>query len=149
MTELLPLKVQPIYLKKLAVIIIFILIWKLGNNCRWLSELYRSSDTQCVKCWPTDLVVLSLSSARGIVFPTVNGVPLHAAFQYQLLIILIWLKYCWKGCKIARRPSIPNCANPDLCKCTFCSIWFSHSLSLQRKLSLSKDSTPFYQCSIT
>ena len=38
-------------------------------------------------------------------------VPLHPTF-YCHPIILIWLKYCWKGCKIARYPSIyPSIGN--------------------------------------
>ena len=48
---------------------------------------------QWVKCWPADLVAPNLSPARGKFFSTLNGVPLHTAFHYQTLIILIELKY--------------------------------------------------------
>ena len=50
-----------------------------------------------------------LSPARGKIFSTVNRVPLHTAFHYQPLIILIGLKYCWKGCKIGSHPSSHLC----------------------------------------
>ena len=40
------------------------------------------------------------------IFSTVNGAPLHTAFHYRPLIVLIWLKHCWKGHKIASHPSI-------------------------------------------
>ena len=46
------------------------------------------------------------SPARGEIFSTVNGVPLHTAFHYQLFIVLIWLKYCWKGRENASYPFI-------------------------------------------
>ena len=62
---------------------------------------------QLVKRWPTDLAdrvrsSLEVKSSQ----PTVNGVPLHTAFHYHLNIVLIWLKYCWKGRKIASHSSI-------------------------------------------
>ena len=44
---------------------------------------------QWVKCWPADLTNLSSSPARGKFFSTINRVPLHAAFNYQPLIIMI------------------------------------------------------------
>ena len=44
---------------------------------------------QWVKRWPTDLAVPSSIPARGEIFSTVNGVPLHTAFQYHLPIVLI------------------------------------------------------------
>ena len=34
------------------------------------------------------------------------GILVHTAFLYHLPIVLIWLKYCWKGYKIASHPSI-------------------------------------------
>ena len=34
--------------------------------------------------------------ARGEIFSTVNGAPLHTAFHYQPPIVLIWLKHSWK-----------------------------------------------------
>ena len=61
---------------------------------------------QWVKRWPTDLAVQSSIPARGRIFSTVNGVPLHTAFHYQPLIVLILLKYCRKGHKIGIHPSI-------------------------------------------
>ena len=48
----------------------------------------------------------SLVSARGEIFSTINGVPLHTAFHYQPPIVPVWLEYCWKGRKIAIHPSI-------------------------------------------
>ena len=49
---------------------------------------------------------------RGEIFSTVNGVPLHTAFHYHPNIVLIWLKYCWKGRKIAAsHPSIHPCTS--------------------------------------
>ena len=48
--------------------------------------------------------------ACGKIFSAVNKVPLHTAFHYQPPIVLIWLKYCWKGRKISCHPSIHyNC----------------------------------------
>ena len=44
---------------------------------------------QLVKRWPTDLAVPSSIPARGKIFSTVNGAPLHTAFHYQPLIVLI------------------------------------------------------------
>ena len=60
---------------------------------------------QWVKRWSTDLAVPSSISTRGEILSTVNGVPLHTAFHFQPHIVLIWLKYCWKGRKIASLPS--------------------------------------------
>ena len=59
-----------------------------------------------VNGWPTDLAVASLGPARGEICSTVNGVPLHTAFQYHPPIVLIWLKYCWKERKFANYPPI-------------------------------------------
>ena len=50
-----------------------------------------------------------LPIVRGEIFSTVNGVPLHIAFHYHQFIFLIWLKFCWKWCKIASQPSIHQC----------------------------------------
>ena len=61
---------------------------------------------QWVKRWPTDLAVPSSIPARGKIFSTVNGVPLHTAFHYHPSIVLIWLQYSWKGRKITNHPSI-------------------------------------------
>ena len=44
---------------------------------------------QWVKRWPTDLAVPSSIPARGKIFSTINGAPLHTAFHYQPLIVLI------------------------------------------------------------
>ena len=44
---------------------------------------------QWVKRWPSDLAVPSSISARGEIFSTVNGAPLHTAFHYQPPIVLI------------------------------------------------------------
>ena len=45
--------------------------------------------TQWVKRWPTDLAVPSSIPTRGEILSTVNGVPLHTAFLFQPLIVLI------------------------------------------------------------
>ena len=42
-----------------------------------------------VKRWPTDLTVPSSIPAQDKIFSTVNRVPLHTAFHYQPLIVLI------------------------------------------------------------
>ena len=60
---------------------------------------------QWVKRRPTDLVVPSSIPTRGKIFSTINWVPLHTAFYYHPCIVLIWLKYCWKGYKIVSYPS--------------------------------------------
>ena len=53
--------------------------------------------------------VLGSSSSQGEIFSTVNRFSLHTAFCYNLPIVLIWLKYYWKGRKIASHPSThPN-----------------------------------------
>ena len=44
---------------------------------------------QWVKRWPTDLAVPGSILARGEIFPSVNGVPLHTAFHYYPPIVLI------------------------------------------------------------
>ena len=59
-----------------------------------------------VKGWPIDQAVPSSSPALGKIFSTINGVPLHTAYCYHMPNLLIWLKYCWKGCKISNHPSI-------------------------------------------
>ena len=58
--------------------------------------------------WSADLVVSSSSPTWGEFFSILHRAPLHTAFHYQPLIILIWMKYCWKGHKIAlvSHPSI-------------------------------------------
>ena len=61
---------------------------------------------QWVKRWPANLAVPRSSPAWGRIFSTINRVPLHTAFHYHLPIVLIWLKYCLKGRKIASHPSI-------------------------------------------
>ena len=53
-----------------------------------------------VKRWPADEEVPTLSPARGEFFSTVkNGVPLHTAFHYQPVIVLICLKPVEKDVK--------------------------------------------------
>ena len=37
-------------------------------------------------------------------FSNLNGASLHSAFHFHLSIVLIWLKYCWKGSKTATNP---------------------------------------------
>ena len=46
---------------------------------------------QWVKCWPTDLAVVSSSPAppEARVFLIANGVPLHISFHYHPPIVLI------------------------------------------------------------
>ena len=50
--------------------------------------------------------------ARGEMFSTVNGAPLHTVFHYQPSIVLIWQKHCWKGRKIPCHPSSIAHTNP-------------------------------------
>ena len=64
---------------------------------------------QWVKRWATDLAVPGSSPAWGEIFSTINGDPLHTAFHNHTPIVLIWLEYCWKGCKIASHPSTYLC----------------------------------------
>ena len=52
--------------------------------------LWGAPVDHCVKRWPIGLAVLSSIPARGEIFLTVNGVPLHTAFHYQSPIVLIW-----------------------------------------------------------
>ena len=61
---------------------------------------------QWVKRLPTDLAVPGSSTARGEIFSTINCDPFHTAFHYHPPVVLIWLKYCWKGRKIESHPSI-------------------------------------------
>ena len=51
--------------------------------------LLGASVAQWVKRWPTDLAVPSSIPARGEIFSTLNGVPLHTAFHYHPSIVLI------------------------------------------------------------
>ena len=78
---------------------------------------HRVMVTQWLKCRPTDLVVPGSSPAQGEILSTVNGVPFHTAFHNHLHIILIWLKYCLKRCKITSHPSISSTS--QLIKCFF------------------------------
>ena len=46
-------------------------------------------------CQFTVFVIVDENTLLGtVIFPTENGVPLHTAFHYQSLVILIWLKCC-------------------------------------------------------
>ena len=65
-----------------------------------------ASIIQWAKRWPSDLTVASSSPARGEIFSAVNGVPLHTSFHCHPPIVLMWLKYCCKGRKIADHPPI-------------------------------------------
>ena len=58
----------------------------------WFMEKLGAPVAQWVKRWPTDLAVPSSCTARGEIFSTVNGIPLHTAFHYHLPIVL--MKYC-------------------------------------------------------
>ena len=62
---------------------------------------WGSPSAQWVKHWPTDLAVPGWSPAPGEIFSSAVGVSLHTAFHYHPPIVLIWLKYCWKGHKIS------------------------------------------------
>ena len=93
------------------------IFWK--KECLFFDDLFRikqgSGEVTCIliienRC-PTDLAVLSCSPAWGEIFSTVNGVSLHTVFHYHPSIVLMWLKYCWKGRKIANHPSIGNRCN--------------------------------------
>ena len=92
---------------------------------------------QWVKWWPTDLEVPGSSPTRGEIFLTINGVPLHTAFHYHPPIVLLWLKYCWKGLKVASHPSIFS-NFLQLCKSVSCTsaIKWVFSLPKQSKSSV-------------
>ena len=44
---------------------------------------------QWVQCWLTDLAAPGSSLARGEIYYTVNGVPLHTAFYYHQSVVLV------------------------------------------------------------
>ena len=76
--------------------------------CRIFSRIARSPGSSvglALAYWSSGP---SSIPARGEIFYTVNGVSLHTTFHYQPSAVLIWLKYCWKGRKIAQviHPSI-------------------------------------------
>ena len=71
-----------------------------------VSYLLGGLAAQWVKRGPTDPMVQGSCPTRREIFSTLNGVPLHTSFHYHLPIILIWLKHCWKGHKIASHPAI-------------------------------------------
>ena len=77
--------------------------WKLAPNPNFLG----APVAQWVKCWPTDLAKwIRYLPAGAEIFSIINGAPLHTAFYYQPPIVLIWLKQCWKGHKIASHLSV-------------------------------------------
>ena len=90
---------------------------------------------QWVKRWPTDTAYWSSGPssipARGKIFSTVNGALLDTAFHYQPLIVLIWLKHCWKGRKIAIHPSIHGHFHIKL---EVQKMWFLGLISSQNKI---------------
>ena len=50
-----------------------------SSNCAYAFYTVTGAPVaQCVKCWPTDLAVLSSIPARGEIFSLVNGVPVHS-----------------------------------------------------------------------
>ena len=53
------------------------------------SKTKRSPGSLEVKRWPTNLAVLKWSPAQSKIFSTVNKVPLHIAFHYHPLMVLI------------------------------------------------------------
>ena len=59
------------------------------NQIHFLKRRSGTPEAQWVKHWPTDLAVMSSSTARGEIFSTVNWVPLHTALHLQSLIVLI------------------------------------------------------------
>ena len=61
----------------------------LMRDTTYISIEIGAAVAQRVKRWPNDLVVPSSIPAGGRIFSTVNGVPLHKAFHYQSLIVLI------------------------------------------------------------
>ena len=64
-------------------------IWRRRTRKLVRPSPYGAPVAQWVKRWPTDLAVPSSIPARGEIFSTVNGVPLHTAFHYHLPIVLI------------------------------------------------------------
>ena len=60
------------------------------RNRMGLTSVYHGAPVaQWVKRWPTDIAVPSWSPARGEIFSTIDRVPLHTAFHYQPLSVLI------------------------------------------------------------
>ena len=69
------------------------MVEKYGGEAIYLNHLIKAFKmrgapvAQRVKCWPTDLVVPSLSHSQGKIFTTVNRFPLHTAFNCHLPIV--------------------------------------------------------------
>ena len=82
-------------------------VWKIIHLLKLVDYFFVQAD----KPWYNYYILLHLFSlmlgapvAEGEIFSTVKRVPLHTAFHYHPPIVLIWLKYCWKGRKITTRP---------------------------------------------
>ena len=71
----------------IIVVVKFCLIWSEKNSTDPVQV--RAPVAHWVKRWTTDLAVASLSTTQGEIFSTVKGLPLRAAFQYRLPIVLI------------------------------------------------------------
>ena len=82
--------------------------------------------------------VLGSSPARCEICLTVNGVPLHTC-HYNPPVVLIWLKYCRKGRKIASHSSIHSI---ELSKC--CEINLFWWLSTRQWTAIPPRSTAIY-----
>ena len=66
---------------------------------------------QCVKCWPADLAVPEFEPLWRWNLLIRKWGCIAQTFHYHLPIILVWLKYCWNGCKIANHPPAPTSRN--------------------------------------
>ena len=85
-------------------------VWEFGQiHFTNLETFYISIEgvpvAQWVEPWPTDIAVPVWALPEAEIFSVIKDVTLHTAFHYHLPIMLIWLKYCWKGCKITSHPS--------------------------------------------
>ena len=82
-------------------------VWKIIHLLKLVDYFFVQAD----KPWYNYYILLHLFSlmlgapvAEGEIFSTVKRVLLNTAFHYHPPIVLIWLKYCWKGRKITTRP---------------------------------------------
>ena len=59
------------------------------------------------KCCVSGNLFVRKNTYKTEFFSSVNGVPLHTSLHFHTLIVLKWLKYCWKDMKLQIiRPSI-------------------------------------------
>ena len=93
-----------------------LLVLKSDSNSIWallIFTLYEEPGSSVGKAQTYWSSGPSSIPARGEIFSTVNGVPLHTAVYYQPFIVLIWLNYCLKRRKIACHPPIHPSIHPS------------------------------------